>query len=70
MADSRTTRGAKPAISYSDLHNLSNIYSEKKRKEAKKATGRLFEAERIIDKRDGRATVCHVSIDLYFPLFH
>jgi hypothetical protein len=42
MADCMATRGAKPAISYSALHNLSNIYSEKKKKQAKKATGKFF----------------------------
>jgi hypothetical protein len=52
------TRGAKPAISYSALHNLSNIYSEKKKKQAKKATGRFLEAERIIERRNGRESVC------------
>ena len=59
MAESRrATRGAKPAISYSALHNLSDIYSEKKKKHAKKAKGRLFEAERLIYRRIRHHTVC------------
>lgn len=55
MAD--RTRGAKPAISYAALHNLYNIHSEKKRRQPRKATGKFFEAEKIIARRNGHATV-------------
>ena len=49
----RATRGAKPAISYSALHNLSNVLYL-----GEKAKGRLFEAERLIYRRIRRQTVC------------
>ena len=58
MAD-RATRGAKPAISYAALHNLCNIDLEKKRKQPRKSKGKFYEAERVIDRRNGRDTVLH-----------
>ena len=59
MADKIRTRGAKPAISYAALHNLCNIHTEKKKRQTRKATGKFFEAERIIAKRNGHATVLY-----------
>ena len=51
MADKIRTGGAKSAISYASLHNLSEINIVKQRKGEKRSSGRLYEVERIIESR-------------------
>jgi hypothetical protein len=69
MANRIRTRGAKPAISYAALHNLCNIHTEKKRRQTSKATGKFIEAERIIARRNGQATLLVVLSSTFIKIY-
>jgi hypothetical protein len=62
---SRTQYGgqcAKQIISYFAMHTLTNINIVTSRKSGKISKGKLYDVERVIDRRDGKKTILYLFL--------